>query len=146
VSILEFIGQIIIGLMGAAWSIGCFLAAPVLVNRDVGPVGTIKESMGMLKRIWGENITANAGLGLAFFGIYLLALAVMYAIAATGLISSSQSLMVLMSICVFVFVPIGLVHATLQGIYSAALTFFATNCEQSNSRPAGLLGEAFSPK
>lgn len=146
-----FIGQIVIGLMGAAWSIGCFLVVPVLVSRDVGPVDAIKESMGMLKRTWGENITANAGLGLVFFGIYLLTLGLMFAIGASGLVNDGQSMLVLIGLCVLAFLLIGLVHATLQGIYSAVLYFYAAHANDNpgsdnpNQGP-NLLSEAFAPK
>ena len=143
---LGFIGQLLIGLIGAVWSIACFLAVPVLVSRDVGPVEAIRQSTGLLKRTWGENITANAGLGLVFFGIYLLTLGLMFSIGISGLIDSSQSFVGLVVVCTIAFLLIGLVHATLQGIYSAVLYFFATSCDESNGRPAGLLGEAFAPK
>ena len=70
-----FIGKIIVGILGAGWTLATYMVVPVLVTRDVGPVDAVKESAMLLKKTWGENIAGQAGLGLAFgliqFGIII---------------------------------------------------------------------------
>ena len=51
-----FLGRIIVGMLGVGWTIATFLVVPVLVVRDQGPIESIKDSAGMLKRTWGENV------------------------------------------------------------------------------------------
>src|SRR5690606_12092796 len=61
-----FLGRIVIGLIGLAWTLATFLVVPVLVSQNVGPVEALKESVRLLKRSWGENLAGNVGIGLAF--------------------------------------------------------------------------------
>lgn len=42
----------------------------MIVVRDRGPLGSISESMDLLKRTWGENIVGQTGLGAAFGLVY----------------------------------------------------------------------------
>jgi len=61
-----FLGRIVVGLVGMAWTLATFLVVPVLVARDVGPLDAVKESVELLKRTWGENLAGNVGINLAF--------------------------------------------------------------------------------
>ena len=58
-------------LIGVAWTLATFLVVPVLVTRDVGPIDAVKESAGLLRETWGENLIGNVGLGLVFAVAYL---------------------------------------------------------------------------
>jgi len=42
-----WIGQIVVRLVGVAWTLATFLVVPVLVVRDVGPVEAVKESAAL---------------------------------------------------------------------------------------------------
>ena len=59
-----FLGQIIAGLIGAAWNVVTFLTVPIIVFEDVGPITALKRSGHLLKQTWGENLMAQIGLGL----------------------------------------------------------------------------------
>ncbi|MDE2055197.1 MAG: hypothetical protein KGI62_11005, partial [Xanthomonadaceae bacterium] len=48
-----FIGRIVVGLLGMAWSVTSFLVVPVLVAEDSGPIASYKRSVEMLRRTWG---------------------------------------------------------------------------------------------
>src|SRR5437762_2883723 len=61
-----FIGRIVVGFLGTAWTVATFLAVPVLVNEDVGPIEAVQKSVTLLKKTWGENLIGNAGLGVVF--------------------------------------------------------------------------------
>ena len=64
------IGQIVVSLIGLAWSLVTFLVLPVLVVERIGPIAAVKRSGELFKRTWGENVVANAGIGLvSFFAI-----------------------------------------------------------------------------
>ena len=50
--------------MGMAWGAATFFVVPVLVVEKVGPVDALKRSFAILKRTWGEMLTANFSIGL----------------------------------------------------------------------------------
>src|SRR5258706_10743265 len=70
-----FIGRIIVGLLGASWTVATYMVVPVLVARDVGPIDGVQESSALLKKTWGENVIGQLGLaaafGFIFFGVML---------------------------------------------------------------------------
>lgn len=47
-----------------AWRVVSFLALPVVIFEDAGPVDGLRRSAALLERTWGENVTFNFGLGL----------------------------------------------------------------------------------
>lgn len=59
------VGRIVVGLVGMAWTLATYLAVPVLVTRDVGPIDAVKESAALFKKTWGEQVAGNFGMGWA---------------------------------------------------------------------------------
>lgn len=144
---LGFIGRLFVGLLGFAWTLASFLAVPVLVSRDIGPLDAVRESAALLKRTWGENIISNAGIGLIFMLVYMatsvLFVVVLYAGVATGnetLVIGVAVLSVLWLIC------LGLLQAALQGIFSAVLYRYAIDGQQTGGFSDHELSGAFLPK
>jgi hypothetical protein len=132
-----FIGRIVIGLIGVAWTLATFLTVPVLVARDVGPVEAVKESAALLKTTWGENLIGNGGLGLALgllnLGVLLVGGGLAMFLASQGLLWLAVAAVVLAGLGVL---GIALIQSALGGIYSAALYRYAV---QGNA-PAGFDG------
>lgn len=62
-----FIGKIIIGLIGIAWSISTFFVLPVIAYEDSGPIDSVKRSASLMKQKWGETITASFSFGIVQF-------------------------------------------------------------------------------
>jgi hypothetical protein len=58
------LGRIVGSLIGIAWSLITFLVLPVLVIEQLGPIEAVKRSTELFKRTWGENMIANAGIGI----------------------------------------------------------------------------------
>lgn len=71
----EIIGRIVIGLMGAAWSIATIFVVPILVYDGLGPIDAVKKSLKAVRETWGENIVKSIGLGLMTFFAYVLVIA-----------------------------------------------------------------------
>lgn len=61
---LGWVGQIVIGLIGMAWSITTYFVVPVLAYEDVGPIDAFKRSAQTIKEKWGEAIGAGFSFGL----------------------------------------------------------------------------------
>jgi hypothetical protein len=141
------IGRIVSGLFGFVWNVATFLVVPVLAIENLGPVDAIKRSVELLKRTWGEQIAGNFGLG-AFFGLVTLGLFVL-AIPIFILIASVQSLaliIVAMVIFLLAIVLLGLLHSTLNGIYTAAVYQYATEGKVSGFFSQDLVQNAFKQK
>jgi len=141
-----FIGKIIVGILGAGWTLATYMVVPVLVTRDVGPVDAVKESAMLLKKTWGENIAGQAGLGLAFgliqFGIIIGGILLVVAAAMT----QNMALTILTAALVVVAVLVtALIHAALAGIYSAALYRYASGGEDTAGFNTAVLRQAFLP-
>ncbi|MDB4728375.1 DUF6159 family protein, partial [Saprospiraceae bacterium] len=68
---LGFLGQMISGLAGLAWSIATFFVVPILAYEDISPMDAVKRSAELMKSKWGEAIGANFGFGILFFLGYI---------------------------------------------------------------------------
>lgn len=121
------IGQIVISIIGFAWSVATFLVVPVLVVEGLGPIEAIKRSGQLLKSTWGEQITGNFSMGAIFglisFGIVLIGMLLFGAATSTN---SPALVIACIAVVVLALVALGILSSTLQGIYTAALYRYAT--------------------
>ena len=142
-----FIGRWIAGLLGVAFTVATFLTVPILVSSNVGPVDAVKESAALLKKTWGENVVGNVGMGLVFFLVYLSVIGIgmlfVFLVAETG---SEALIITVTAMLVLAVVALALLHAALQGVYSAALYRYATEGDAGGSFSGTMLGEAFRSK
>ncbi len=142
-----FVGKIIVSLIGAAFTVATFLVVPILVTRNIGPLDAIKESAGLLKKTWGENIIVNGGIGIVFFILYfLLGLMFIALLVGAGGVAGGFGVAGIAVLAVFTFVILALIQSALQGIYSAALYQFATEQPLNNGFDADELRTAFRSK
>ncbi|MDE2407661.1 MAG: hypothetical protein KGL91_07345 [Xanthomonadaceae bacterium] len=142
-----WLGRIVAGMLGVAWTLATFLVVPVLVSRDIGPIDAVKESALLLKRTWGENLIGQGGVGLVF-GMIFVALSVV-AVVVIVFAAMSGSVMVIGSVAallVIAFLLVALTHAALSGIYSAALYRYAMGAEAGSGFDGHLLQQAFATK
>jgi hypothetical protein len=142
-----FIGRIIVGLLGVGWTIATYLVVPVLVAEEVGPIEAVKESAGLLKKTWGENVIGQVGLG-AVFGLVFLAVMLCGAALTAGAFMT-HSIALIVAALVLTLLALGitaLVQTALAGIYSAALYRYATTGEGMPGFDSAALKLAFAPK
>lgn len=72
---LSFIGKIVMGLVGVAWSVASVFAIPVLIETDtVNPVKMLRASAETLRKTWGESLTGYVGLQMSGLFIFLLSI------------------------------------------------------------------------
>lgn len=138
-----FVGQIISSVLGAAWSVLTFLTVPIIVFEDVGPVHALKRSGTLLKQTWGENLFAQAGLGL--FTIIPVLVAV--GIGALGVASGSAVVAVpLIALAVVVVLVATVVISALSGIYRTALYRYAVDGQVPTPFDGADLEHVFGPR
>ncbi len=129
--------------LGVAWTLATFLVVPVLVSRDIGPVDALKESVGLLKRTWGENAIGNVGIGAAFGLITFLFLLVG---AGLTFVAYQASLALAVGVGVIFLLGmllLGIYQAALSGVYSAALYRYAVSHEVPAAFRGAMLEDAF---
>ena len=142
-----FIGKLVSGALGVAWTLASFLVVPVLVTRDIGPIDAVKESALLLKKTWGENLIGQGGVGLVFgLLFFLLALVGVAAIVAAALTGSGTLIVLVVALVIAAMLLAALIQAALAGIYSAALYRYAVGEGGSEGFDAQLLGQAFRAK
>jgi hypothetical protein len=137
---VPFVGKIVIGLTGAAWSIATFFVVPVLVLEDHSVTDSFKRSTELLKRAWGEAAVGTIGLGAANFVAWIGLVAVVGAVMWLGA--------PLAGIAIGVVGGIGLVimFSALQGVYLASLYQYASGSDQLGGFDREVLSGAFKAK
>lgn len=130
------LGQIVSSLVGLAWGVATFLAVPILVLEDVGPIEAVKRSTSLLKRTWGEQIVGNFGIGtifgLLFFFLILVGAGAIALAAATGSLGLIVTMVLLALAAVML---LAMVNGALSGIYTAAVYRYAMTGETAGFSP-----------
>jgi hypothetical protein len=134
-----FLGDVIVGIVGAAWEIVTWLAVPVVVVEGTGPVDSLKRSASLFKQTWGENLVAQAGFGILNLVVILALMGVSALIAmVVPLLGIALGLLALAVFAV--------VMSTLTGIFRTALYLFASGQQVPDYFTAQELEAAFAPK
>lgn len=144
---LGLIGRLVAGFLGLAWTVATFLVVPVLASQDVGPTEAVSRSVALLKRTWGENIIGNAGIGVVF-GLLMFMAIVVSAVLVGGAFATQSMAAIAIAIVIVVvgLTMLGLIQASLQGIYAAALYRYAEDGEVGHGFDQAMLEQAFKPK
>jgi hypothetical protein len=142
----EKVGQIVSGLLGMAWSITTYFVVPVLVVEKLGPIEAMKRSVAILRKTWGEALSANFGIGVIAFLFTLpgIAVVVLGIVAINGVNVAAGAALVALGIVMIMLVS--LVSSTLNSILLAALYLYAAEGEIPGQFNASLLEHAFSKR
>jgi hypothetical protein len=143
--VMSIIGQIIVGLIGAAWSIATFLAVPVLVVEGVGPIEAVKRSTALLKKTWGEQIIGDLSIG-GIFGLISVGV-VLLAVALGFLFAKIPALLILVVIAAVVaLITLGVISSALSAIFRAALYQYAHDGKTTEFFSSDMIQGAFKVK
>jgi len=134
-----FIGQIVIGLIGAAWTIVTFFVVPVLLFEEVGAVGSIKRSAIIFKAKWGEQLTGTAGITILFGIIGFIGVLI-----GVGLVFVSPFLGI--PFIVFTVLLMAALSGAVMGVFNAVLYKYATTGEVGDGFTEADLNAAFYSK
>lgn len=125
----EWLGKIVISLVGAAWNIATFFSLPALVIGQKGVKDSFKESIEIMKKTWGETIIVNFGVGsvmsLVFILLILIGVLVMVMVPAI--------LIPVAVVLAIAIILLAILSSLLSAIFKLALYEYA----RSGSLPAG---------
>lgn len=150
-----FLGRIIAGFIGLAWSASCVFIIPTLV-RDTevaNPLQLLKNSAGTLKRTWGELIIGFVGLEMVL-GAILMAVLVGFAVIGFAVYAVSPHfanylpLIILAGFVVMVMVGVLLswLSSIVNPVYRCALYVYATEGVVPDNFDQELLDSAWKVK
>ena len=148
---LPLAGRIATYLFDAAWNIANIFAIPVIVlsEESISPLQATRKSVEIIKKVWGEGIIVNIGIGLIgalSFMIYaltvLLAAGLVY--GATGAVSAP--LFVVGAVGITGAIGLMLIFSTLSAIAKAALYQYAVTGEAPASFNKELLRSSMTHK
>jgi hypothetical protein len=124
----QLVANILISLLGMAWSIVTIFVVPVLVYEGLGPIDAIKKSTQIIKKTWGESLIKALGLGLVQFLVFVIL--IMASGALTFVLSSAfdtVGLLIGISVGVLLLLLTGLVFTVASTIFNTALYVYANN-------------------
>lgn len=139
----ERAGQFAAALVGGAWSIATYFVVPVLVVEKVDPITAVKRSFAVLRKTWGEALSANFGIGLFTFLGMLLALAPLI-LGIMALSNGMTAVGVAGIVCgILAMITVSLVSSALNSILLGALYLYAADGEVPQQFDASVLRNAF---
>lgn len=138
----EKVGAIVSSLLGMAWSIVTFFVVPVIVVEKAGPIKAIERSTAILRRAWGESLTANLGIGMITLLLNIPAILVL--IAGFVLLGVSVVLgAAVIALGVLGILAVSLVSSALNSIVLAALYLYGVTNQAPAAFDAAQLNGAF---
>jgi hypothetical protein len=142
----ERVGQIIVSLLGMAWSITTFFVVPVLVIEGLGPIDSVKRSVTVIRKTWGEALVANYGIG--FLVMLLSLLGILPIVGGIALAGSGSTAIggVLIGLGVLILITVALISSALNSIILAALYIYAAEDKMPEGFDSNLVRGAFANK
>ena len=144
---LGFIGRLIEGVVGLAWTTATFLVVPILAAEDIGPWQAIERSTVLLRKSWGENLIGNAGISLVMSAICTVVTVVGI---GGGMLLFQRGEAVLgtavFSAAVTTILLVVLVGAALSAVYAAAVYHYAVTGKPPADFDDDLIRDTFTHK
>lgn len=131
-----FIGKLVMGALGVAWTLVTYFVVPVLIYERLGPWAAVKRSASLFKTTWGEMIVGNLGLGIIFVLAALLGIIPIALGLAVGGVAAIAAGFI---IAVVYWLVLAVVKTAAEGVLVAALYRYAT----TGQVPEGLEGVRF---
>jgi hypothetical protein len=112
---LGWLGQLLTGLAGFAWSVTTFFVIPVIAYEHIGPLEAMKHSAKIMKEKWGEGIGANFSIGFVMFFVFLVI--AVAAMAISALVNEQAGIVMFVAGALLVM----LLGSTLHNIFICAI-------------------------
>jgi cytochrome c biogenesis protein CcdA len=130
----KWVGRVVAGLLGMAWTVTSFMVVPIIVAERKGPFAALKGSTQVLRKTWGEQLVGSFSFG-AVFGLLSLPALAMIVIAI--ILGNTVMIMLSIALAVGYLIVLSLIQSALQSIFQAAVYLYAYN--------HGMAPEGFDP-
>jgi hypothetical protein len=146
-------GKIAVWLVNASWSIANIFAIPVIVlsEKNVNPLEATKESVRIIRQVWGEGVVAQLGISvisaLSLFAYTAIWLALGFgAQALVGAAIPAIAVIVFLTVAFVGLFALGLLFTALNSIAKAAVYHYAVTGTAPEMFNKDLLRAAMTPK
>lgn len=136
-------GQIVTGLIGAAWSLVTFFVVPVLIFEDTGVVDAMKGSVALFRKTWGETMVGSGSVFLIFFA---LGIACAVPLGLVILTASWAFLIPVLILTLVIWFILGVIASAMQGVFVTALYRYAKTGDIPGAFGEDLVKNAFKAK
>jgi len=143
----QIVANILISILGLAWSIVTLFVVPVLVYEGLGPVEALKKSTQVIKKTWGESLIKSIGLGLIQFFTFVVIL--ILSAALTYVLSMAfdiPGLLTGIAIGLILLFMTGLIFNIASTIFNTALYVYANNNQIASGFNEEVVRDAFRRK
>ncbi len=125
---MGWLGRIVMGFVGTAWSVAAVFAIPIIVRRsDRNPIAVLRDSAVLLKRTWGEALVGFVGFQLATALIVVgLILGLGAAVVVGFLLHLSWFPFLLLAVGIVGIVATGIFLGVATDVYRCALYLYAS--------------------
>ena len=138
-----FIGDIVLAIVGGVWSLVTYFVVPVLILEDKSVFGSVKESVSLIRKTWGESIVGGGSIFLVFFAVGFVAL---LGVLATLMLDNMIIFGIALVLFLILVVILAVVASAMQGIFVTALYTYARTGTVPSSFNNDLIRNAFVPK
>lgn len=133
---LGLVGRLVVGLLGAAWSLATMFIVPALVLERTSMRISFTVSASTFRRAWGESVVGGTSIGVAVQCAFVTLVAVVGLLAS---VIGSAALVVFGVGTIFLLI----FFSTLDGIYVASLYLYAKEGVAPTGFDRTLLEQAF---
>jgi uncharacterized membrane protein YeaQ/YmgE (transglycosylase-associated protein family) len=124
-----WVGRIIMGLIGTAWSVASVFAIPVLIREEnLNPFGLLRRSSALLKKTWGEGLVGYVGFSILGWFVVLGAIAFFLSIAILSALIPHPLVLLIPGVIlgVLALMAVGYLANTAAAVYRGALYIYAS--------------------
>jgi hypothetical protein len=125
---VDFVGKLVVSLIGLAWTVVTFLVVPILAVEKLGPFAAVRRSTELLRKSWGENLSGQFSLSAVGF---LLALPGILVIFLAGILAAKTgSLPLVLSVGglgALYLIALSITTSTIQQVFLAGLYLYAAH-------------------
>jgi hypothetical protein len=140
----EFIGKIVVGIIGGVWTMATYLVVPTLAVEGLGPIEALKRSTGLIIKVWGEGMGGNANIGLIGFLLTIPAFAV---VALAFFAKLPIAVMIALILCAVLYIlAVCVVTSAVKQVFIAGLYVYATDRQVPPGFDKAAMTNAFAVK
>jgi hypothetical protein len=140
---MGLIGNIIMRIIGVAWTLACYFVVPVLAFEDLTPIEAVKRSAKLFRDTWGEKVIGGFSLSLVSLVLMLPGIGLCFALMFLGGIKGLLFGTVLM---ILYFLLLSVFMSAVQGVFNAALYRYACFKQVPPAFDHDLVAAAWAPK
>jgi hypothetical protein len=146
---LSFVGRLVAGLVGLAWSVAAIFAVPILVREGStsNPIKILSRSAETIKRTWGETLVGYVGVKGANMLFFLASVLFWVVAGAVAYVFSNPWVLLVAGVawlgCLIVY---GYLSSIASKVYLCALYLYASEGTVPSAYDESMMGMAWKMK